>query len=100
MSAEDDLRHLIQDWRDSHLANLDWRQRYYALRDEITDLHATNAALVAKLSRPESEEIERLKCQVAALSGKCAVLMEALDAAKLRRKSSASLFYPLFLSHL
>ena len=93
MSSEDDLRRLIKDWRDSHVSNGDWRQRYYTLRDEHNELQAVNASLVSKLSRPESETIALLRSELAALSCKCEVLMEALDAAKLRRKSSASLFY-------
>ena len=90
--CEDELFKLIQEWRDAQLANIDWRKRYYKLRDEADELELSNQALRARLDRPATEEIERLKSEIAALESKCAVLMDSLDAAKLRRKSSLNLF--------
>ena len=85
------LTKLINDWRQKELTNLEWRDRYYKLRDDADELDRMNKELRLQLSQPASEEIERLKSEVCALRQKCSVLSEALESAKLRRKSSVSI---------
>ena len=89
--ADQELIKLIQEFREQNQTAIDWRQRYFALRDELDDLQLTNQQLRAQLERPAGEEIERLKSEVAAMNMKCAALMDALETAKVRRKSSSSL---------
>jgi len=89
--ADQELIKLMQEWREKNMTSIDWRQRYFALRDELDDLQLTNQQLRAQLERPAGEEIQRLRAEVAAVNLKCAALMEALESAKQRRKSSVSL---------
>ena len=88
MSADEELVKAIREWKDSQLNSLEWRQRYFKLIDETDALKIENDNLRQQLARPASEEIANLRNQVSALNMKCTALMEALDSAKLGRKSS------------
>jgi len=82
MSTEQILTQTILEWKEGQMKQLDWRQRYYTLRDETDQLLFSNEELRRQLARPASEEIECLKLQVSDLNLKCAALLDALDASK------------------